>query len=101
MGNLPIEVIRKIYEYDSTYKIKFDKVLKQLSAHCFIYRCRICFNEWDNCFCYCPNCRTYLRFYQQIYYSKDSVYEDELNEIIPLGLLIKYVILTNNMYCNT
>jgi len=27
MDNLPVEVIRKIYSYDSTYKIKFDKVL--------------------------------------------------------------------------
>ena len=36
MDKLPIEVIRNIYEYDSTHKIKFDKVLKQLSAHCFI-----------------------------------------------------------------
>ena len=42
MGNLPVEVIRKIYSYDSTYKIKFDKVLAQLIAHCFIYHCRIC-----------------------------------------------------------
>ena len=25
MDNLPVEVIREIYEYDSTYKIKFDK----------------------------------------------------------------------------
>ena len=24
MGNLPVEVIREIYEYDATYKIKFD-----------------------------------------------------------------------------
>ena len=51
MDKLPVEITREIYEYDSTYKIKSDKVLKQLSAHCFIYRCRICFNEWGNCFC--------------------------------------------------
>ena len=36
MDNLPIEVIRQIYEYDSTYNIKFDKVLNQLFAHIFI-----------------------------------------------------------------
>ena len=36
MDKLQIEVIRTIYEYDSTYNIKFDKVLKQMSAHCFI-----------------------------------------------------------------
>ena len=43
MDNLPVEVIRKIHEYDNTYKEKFDKVLTQLTAHCFIYHCRICF----------------------------------------------------------
>ena len=32
MDNLPVEVIRKIYSYDDTYKIKFDKVLKQMVA---------------------------------------------------------------------
>ena len=84
MGKLPSNIIQHMYEYYNTYNIKFDKVLKQLSAHCFIYRCRICFNEWDNCFCYCQNCRTYLRFCQQIVYSKDSVYEDELEKIIAL-----------------
>ena len=30
MDNLPVEVIRKIYEYDSTYEIKFDKVVSSL-----------------------------------------------------------------------
>ena len=43
MDKLPVEVIRIIYEYDNTYKIKFAKVLAQLTAHCFIYNCRICF----------------------------------------------------------
>ena len=100
MDNLPVGVIRKMHEYDSTYKIRFDKVLKQLSAHRFIYRCRICFNEWGKCFCYCPTCRTYFRFCQQIYYSNGSVYEEELNEIKPLGFLIKAICLTNNIYCN-
>ena len=64
MDKLPSNIIQHIYEYDNTYNIKFDKVLKQLPAHCFIYRCRICFNEWDSCYCYCVNCRTYLRFCQ-------------------------------------
>ena len=49
MDNLPVEVIRKIYSYDSTYKIKFDKVLAQLTAHCVIYHCRICFKPYNNC----------------------------------------------------
>ena len=30
MDKLPIEVIRRIYEYDSTYKIEFDKVARAL-----------------------------------------------------------------------
>ena len=36
MEKLPIELIRQIYEYGSTYKIKFGKVLKQMMAH-FLY----------------------------------------------------------------
>ena len=84
MDNLPVEVIREIYSYGSTYKNKFDKVLTQLTAHMFIYNCRICFKEWDNCYCYCPNCRTYLKYCQQIYYSVNSTYEDELKMITAL-----------------
>ena len=42
MDKLP-NIIQHIYEYDNTYKEKFDKVLKQLTAHCLIYNCRICF----------------------------------------------------------
>ena len=53
MDTLHIEVIINIYEYDPTYNIKFDKVLKQLSAHCFLYNGSECFNKWNNCFCYC------------------------------------------------
>ena len=84
MDNLPSEGLRKCMHMLLPIKSNLS-VLKQLSAHCFIHRCRICFNEWDNCFCYCPNCRTYLRFCQQIYYTKDSTYEDELNMIIALS----------------
>ena len=72
MDNLPVEVIRKIYSYDSTYKIKFDKVLTQLTSYCFIYRCKECFKEWDRCYCYCPRCRTYLKYCQQIYFNELS-----------------------------
>ena len=85
MDNLPVEVIRKIYSYDDTYKIKFDRVLTQLKAFCFIYHCRICFKPYNNCCCYCPNCRTYLKYCQQIYYSVNSTYEDELKMITALG----------------
>ena len=58
-------------------------VLKQLSAHCFVYRCQIWFKPCNRCSCYCGTCRIYLSFCQQIYYDQDSVYEDELNDIIP------------------
>ena len=30
MDELPVDIIRKIYEYDPTYKIRFDKVLKRV-----------------------------------------------------------------------
>ena len=36
MNNLPIEITRKIYEYDSTYHNVFKKVLVQLRCH-FLY----------------------------------------------------------------
>ena len=85
MDNLSVEVIRKIYEYDSTYKIKFDKVLTQLTAFCFIYHCRICFKPYNNCCCYRVVCKTYLKFCQQIYYDEMSTYEDELKMITALG----------------
>ena len=42
MDKLPVEITRKIYEYDYTYRDKFDKVLMQLRCHCFIYNCQIC-----------------------------------------------------------
>ena len=77
MDKLPVEVIRRIYECDSIYKIKFDKVLTQLSAHCFIYNCRICSKPYNNCCCYCSRCKTYLKFCQQIYFDGMSTYEDE------------------------
>ena len=85
MDNLPVEVIRKIYSYDSTYKIKFDKVLTQLTAFCLIYHCRICFKPYNKCFCYCSVCKTYLKFCQQIYFDQLSTYEDELQVITALG----------------
>ena len=86
MDKLQIEVIRQIYEYDSTYKIKVGKVLKQLSAHCSIYRCSECFNKWNTCYCYCVTCGTYFRVCRQIYFDQASVYEYNLNDIIQLGL---------------
>ena len=85
MDKVPIGVIRQIYEYDSTYKIKFDKVLKQLSAHCFIHNCHKCFKPWNNCYCYCEICRTYLNYCHQICYDEMSTYEDDLNDVVQLG----------------
>ena len=85
MDKLPSTIIQHIYEYDNTYKIKFDKVLKQLTAHCFIYNCRICCKPYNKCYCYCAVCKTYLTLCQQTYYDQYSIYEDELENIIPLG----------------
>ena len=85
MDKLPSNIIQHMYEYDNTYKEKFDKVLKQLTAHCFIYHCRICFKPYDNCCCYCGVCKSYLKFCQQIFYDEMSTYEDELKMITALG----------------
>ena len=41
MYTLQSSIIQYIYEYANTYKIKFGKVLKQLSAHCSIYNCHM------------------------------------------------------------
>ena len=85
MDKLPSTIVQHIYEYDNIYKIKFDNVLKQLTAHCFIYRCCICCKPYNKCYCYCQVCKTYLKFCQQIYYDEYSTYEDELNMITALG----------------
>ena len=99
MDNLPLEVIRKIYSYDNTYKIKFGKVLTQLIAHSFIYKCRICFKPYNNC-CYCAVCETYLKLCQQIYYDEMSTYEGEIKMITALGFLFKYSFLFKIYVCN-
>ena len=85
MDKLPIEVIRKEYEYEYAYKVKFDKVLKQLFAHCFIHNCHKCFKPWNSCYCYCDVCKTYLNLCHQIYYDEKSTYEDELEKMIALS----------------
>ncbi len=85
MNNLPIDIIRNIYEYDNTFKIEFDKVLRQLRCYSFVYRCSICCKPWNRCCCYCKVCKTYLKFCQQIYYDENSTYEDELENIIGLS----------------
>ena len=85
MGKLPSTIIQHIYEDDNTYKIKVDKVLKQLSAHCFIYNCHKCFKPWNNWYCYCLVCKTYIKYCHQIYYDEMSTYEDGVNDVIQLG----------------
>ena len=85
MNNLPIDIIRNIYEYDSTFKIEFNKVLRQLRCYCLIYRCHLCYLKWNNCSCYCKVCKTYLKFCHQIYFDENSTYEDELNNVIALN----------------
>ena len=85
MDKLPSTIIQHIYEYDNTYKIKVDKVLKQLTAHRFIYNCRICCKPYNNCCCYCAVCKPYLKFCHNIYYDEMSTYEDEFKMITALG----------------
>ena len=85
MGKLPSTMIQHIYEYGNTYNIKFGKVLKQLSAHCFIYSCHKCSKPWNNCYCYCLVCKTYLKYCQRVFYDEMGTYEVDLAIIIPLG----------------
>ena len=85
MNNLPIDIIRNIYEYDNTYREQYDKTLRQLRCHCLIYRCSECFKPYNRCYCYCKVCKTYLKFCQQIYFNEDSTYEDELEAVIGLS----------------
>ena len=85
MDKLPSTIIQHIYEYDSTYNIKIEKVLKQLIVHCFICNCRICCKPYNICCCYCVVCKTYLKFCQQTYYDEMGTYEDELKMITALG----------------
>ena len=84
MGNLPVEVIRQIYSYDPTYKEHFDQVLPQLNIQWFIYRCSECFKPYNQCFCYCPTCRTYLRFCRQIYFQMGDTTEDDVEDTVGL-----------------
>ena len=85
MDKLPSTILQHMCEYANTYKIRFDKVLNQLSAHCFIHNCHKCFKPWNNCYCYCVFCKTYLTFCHQIYFDEKSTYEDELEHIIALS----------------
>ena len=85
IDKLPIEVIRQMYGYGNTYKIKFDKILNQLSAHIYIYRCSECFKEWNKWFAAAKFAEPVLDFAITFFYDQGSVYEDDLNDIIQLG----------------
>ena len=85
MDKLPSTIMQHIYEQDNTYKTRSDKVLKQLFAHCFTYNCHKCFKPWNNCYCRCVVCKTYLKFCHQFYYDEKSTYENELETTIALS----------------
>ena len=85
VDKLPVGITRKIYEYDSTFKIEFDKVLKQLRCHFFLYNCHLCYRKWNDCFCYCKVCKTYLRFCKQLYFDENSMEEDMLENAIAIN----------------
>ena len=79
MGNVfPDEVLINIYKYDCTYKDMFAKTIIQLNLHCFIYRCSECYKPYNQCFCYCQTCRTFLRFRRQLYFKDGDMTEDDL-----------------------
>ena len=86
MEQLPTTIIQHVYQYDSTYRVKFDKVLKQMTAHCFIYNCHKYFKPWNSCYCDCLVCKTYLKCCHQTFYDEMNTYDDELEALIPLGV---------------
>ena len=85
MDKLPSAIVQKIYEYDPTYKEKLDKTLRQLRCYAHIYRCDECFEHFNKCFCFCPDCCTYRRFCRQVYYADGDMEDDELEGIIGLS----------------
>ena len=84
MDKLPSSIIQTIYEYNSTYKEKYDKVLRQLRCYAFIYRCDSCYKPFNKCWCYCPDCRTFKRFCKQIYFQPNDMEDDCLEGIIQM-----------------
>ena len=40
---------------------------------------------WNNCYCYCLVCKTYLKYCHQAFYNEMGTYEYDLAIIIPLG----------------
>ena len=94
----PDEVIRNMYKYDSTYKHIVEQVLLQLTMHCFMYRCSEGYKQYNQCFCYCQTCRTYLRLCRQIFYEAGDMTEDDLEDIVPMTnyVLVKSSIVLYN-----
>ena len=85
MNKLPFEVIIHIYSCDPTYKYIIDKILISLKVHCFMYRCYECYKPYNQCFCYCQTCSTYLRFCKQLYYDSNSMTEDDIKDLVGLN----------------
>ena len=66
--------------------IIFDKVLLQMKVHCFVYRCSECFKPYNQCFCYCQACGTYLRSCKQLYFKDGGMTENDIIYIVDLGV---------------
>ena len=76
---LPVEILRHIYEYDSTYRDEFERSLVRIKVDFYLYKCNDCHKRWQKCNCYCKTCKTYKRFCQQIYYDEGDEVEDTLS----------------------
>ena len=63
----------------------FGKLLIPLNVHCFIHRCDKCCRHYNDCYCYCKTCRTFLRFCKNNYFDSNSMAEDDINDIVDLG----------------
>ena len=84
MDTLPTTIIQHIHEYDNTYTYIFDKVSLSFKLHCFTYRCSECCSHYNECYCYCTTCRTFLRFCKQLYFDSNSMTEDDAIDIVPM-----------------
>ena len=86
MDNLPIEIIRNIYLYDSTYRDVFERSLVRIRVDFYLYKCQDCHKIWQKCNCYCPTCKTYKRFCNQIYYDEGDIIEDTLSSWVQMTI---------------
>ena len=81
MDKLPTTIIKPIY---MNMKILINS--KLIKLHCFMYRCSECFKPYNQCCCYCQTCGTYLRFYKQLYVKDGDMTEDDIIDIVGLGV---------------